>query len=110
MLTPFGKECRYFYGDYHRGRNHEECRLINASDSQSKWSSKLCKNCPVPEIIQANACPTMILEGEVSSVIFGFRKFMRISAYCTKTQESIKEPRIGCGSCHPIPEIFFNKE
>ena len=110
MQTPYGKECPYFYGDYHRGRNHEECRLIENSDSKDQWSSNLCKNCEVPGIIQANACPNMILEGEVSKVFFGFKKFMKISAYCTKTQESVKEPRVGCGSCHPIPEIFFSKK
>jgi hypothetical protein len=52
----------------------------------------------------------MNLEGEISKGIFGFNKFMKITAYCTKTQETIKEPRIGCGSCHPIPEIFLSKK
>ena len=29
MRTPAGKECQYFYGDYYRGRNQEECRLLS---------------------------------------------------------------------------------
>ncbi len=107
MQTPYGKECRYFYGDYYRGRNHEECRLVGET---AKWTSKFCKTCPVPEIIQANACPNMVLEGEISDGIFGLNKRMKISAYCMKSHELIKEPRIGCGSCHPIPEIFLSKE
>jgi len=32
MKTPAGKDCKYFYGDYYRGRDLEECNLLKASN------------------------------------------------------------------------------
>jgi len=99
-----GKECPYFYGDYHRGRNYEECRLI--TDSKPPWEIKYCKTCPVPEIVRANACPTMILSGEIKPVFLGLNKKVSITAYCTKTHKDVDNPYIGCSECHPILETF----
>jgi hypothetical protein len=107
MRTPYDKECPYFFGDYYRGRNHEVCRLVEASGDLQQWTSKLCKNCPVPSIIQANACTNMTLQGKVGKVVFGLGKHMQITAYCKKTNKKVKEPHIGCGECHPLPEIFM---
>jgi len=61
MRTPAGKECQYFYGDYYRGRQHEECRLLQTADPPIIWRRELCTNCPVPDILRANACSHMIL-------------------------------------------------
>ena len=36
MKTPAGKECKFFYGDYYRGRQHEECRLLK--DHGLSWT------------------------------------------------------------------------
>lgn len=102
MKTPFGKECIYFYGDYHRGKNFEECRLLSKSDSNISWDRNLCAKCPVPDILQANACPNMILTGSIKK-LFGKKK-IKISAYCTKAHKIVKEPKIGCGLCHEIPD------
>ena len=60
MKTPAGTECKYFYGDYYRGRDLEECRLLGAV-----WTRDLCRTCPVPSIGMANACEFMQLRGEV---------------------------------------------
>ncbi len=106
MRTPFGQECSYFFGDYFRGRNFEECRLLTDSESKKKWSSKLCKSCPVPGIIQANSCKNMQLSGIVKND-FGFIKRMNISAYCAKSKQKVKEPHVGCGQCHPLPNIYL---
>lgn len=110
MQTPYGQECRFFYGDYYRGRDHEECRLLSKAESQVSWTSKLCKNCPVPGILQANACKHMVLEGEVAKGIFGFGKRMNISAYCLKSETNVKEPHVGCGQCHPLPDVFIENK
>lgn len=110
MQTPFGKECRYFYGDYFRGKNHEECRLIGATISAQKWTNKLCKTCPVPNIILANACQFMNLKGSILAGFLGMGKSMQIRAYCEKSQTIVKEPQIGCGLCHPISEIFLTEK
>ena len=31
MRTPAGTECKFFYANYFRGRNQQECRLIAAN-------------------------------------------------------------------------------
>jgi len=109
MKTPYGKECPYFYGDYQRGKNIEDCRLLNKPNQPNKWKEQYCSNCPVPAIVLANACPNMILNGEVTSTIFGLKKKVKITAYCTKTHQEVKQPKIGCGHCHPFPDHFNYK-
>ena len=99
-----GKECPYFYGDYHRGKHHEECRLIG--DSEPPWEIKYCQNCPVPEIVRANSCPHMILSGEIKSGFLNLNKKVVVSAYCKKTHTDVENPYVGCGECHPILDIF----
>lgn len=110
MRTPYGQECQYFYGDYYRGKNHEECRLLGSEVSSSKWTPKLCKSCPVPSILQANACPNMILEGKIKQGFLNLNKNMQVSAFCTQTKTIVREPHVGCGSCHPFPDVFLKKD
>lgn len=99
-----GKECPYFYGDYYRGRHHEECRLIG--NASPPWVIKLCQSCPVPDITRANACPHMILSGEVKPSFLGLNKRVNVSAYCTKSHQDVKDPYVGCSECHPILDLF----
>jgi hypothetical protein len=106
METPAGKECRYFYGDYYRGRSHEECRLLDGANSPQVWTKDLCFSCPVPGIQLANACPNLILEGRVERPFPFFKRKVKINAHCSKTLRKVAEPRIGCGECHPLPPIF----
>lgn len=102
MRTPFGSECRYFYGDYHRGRNHEECRLLAGG-----WRRELCKTCPVPGIVRANACQNMRLTGRVTrNLATLFQRRVQVTAFCEKTSRSVAEPHVGCGECHPLPPVF----
>lgn len=105
MRTPAGFECRYFYGDYHRGKNHEECRLVG-NEPPGVWNSNLCKTCPVPAILRANACEHMVLQGEVKRILGLFKKQVVVSAYCTKSNLKVNEPHVGCGQCHPLPPEF----
>ena len=105
MKTPAGIECAHFYGDYHRGRNHEECRLL------SNWHAELCDTCPVPDILRANSCENMRLNAEITRSIFTlFQKRVEVSSCCEKTNRVVENPKIGCGECHPLPPIFEVKE
>lgn len=109
MRTPAGKECKYFYGDYYRGRNHEECRLLQAAGE--RWTPDLCKTCPVPGIQVANACEFLQLRGKVTRPFnAGFRRRVQVSAFCEKTKRHVNEPHIGCGECHTLPFTFEIKE
>lgn len=110
MRTPYGKECPYFFGDYYRGRNHEECRLIGDQPAKHRWTSELCKTCPVPGIILANACENMKLQASIQSLPLGISKRMKIKAFCTLSGKVVSEPHIGCGQCHHLPKIFEEKE
>jgi len=109
MRTPAGKECKYFYGDYYRGRNHEECRLLKAADE--RWSPDLCKTCPVPDIQLANACEFMQLYGRVTRPFSAaFQRRVQVTAFCEKTERHVNEPHVGCGECHQLPFTFEVKE
>ncbi len=108
MRTPSGIECKYFYGDYFRGRSVEECRLLKASGE--RWTPDLCRTCPVPAITRANACEFLRLHGTVGRPLnAAFQRRVQVTAFCDKTHRDVKEPEIGCGECHPLPPIFNNR-
>ncbi len=102
MRTPAGKECPYFYGNYYRGREVEECRLLESTTPPLPWKPALCQTCPVPGIRLANACPDMELIPSLSRPFPFFKQEVHIRAYCTKSHQDVQEPYIGCGICHPI--------
>ena len=110
MRTPAGFECKFFYGNYFRGRNEEECRLLGKSSPSQTWKPELCKTCPVPGILQANACPNLVLHGEVTRQFPLLKRRVKITAYCVKSQVNVDEPEIGCGHCHPEIDLFFEKD
>jgi hypothetical protein len=106
MRTPFGVDCKYFYGDYYRGREQEECRLIPIAPPPNNWTSAICKNCPVPGILRANACKNMVLEAHIEKGLLGIKKRVTVSAYCTQSKKIVDQPYIGCGECHPLDIQF----
>ena len=60
MKTPAGTECKYFYGDYYRGRNHEECRLLGAAwtiDCLGLFTKTVAAPAAVPEAAAAPVEP-----------------------------------------------------
>ncbi len=106
MRTPAGKECRYFYGDYYRGRKNEECRLLADASPPLAWNPALCTGCPVPEIVLANACDHLHLTPGIKRSLPFFKPQVQVSAFCVKTDRSGFDPHIGCGECHPLPPAF----
>lgn len=106
MRTPAGKECQYFFGDYYRGRNTEECRLLNQARPPLRWKRHFCANCPVPGILLANACTSMVLKPDLYRPFPFLRQQVRVSAFCIKSNQTVSEPHIGCGECHQIPAVF----
>jgi hypothetical protein len=108
MRTPAGFECKYFYGNYFRGRKQEECRLIGDAPPPHHWTPDLCAHCPVPEILRANACEFMELRGTVQRSLLGIVKKVKVTAYCHKSLRSVDEPEIGCGECHPLPSAYLD--
>jgi hypothetical protein len=96
MTKPIN--CRYFYGDYFRGKNREECRLVGANPNNARpWRRKLCDSCPVPALLLTSNCGDLLLEGEVR------RKLLRDGvavtfAVCAKHLVELSDPRF-CPHC-----------
>ncbi len=109
MRTPAGKECLYFYGNYFRGRNIEECRLLEDSNPPQPWKPDLCSTCPVPDILMANGCEYMVLDGKVRRPFLIGKQEVQIQASCNKSNKSVAEPHIGCGECHTLPPVFIGE-
>lgn len=99
MRTPFGKECRYYFSDYYRGHSTEECRLIQASRSSEPWRPALCQTCPVPDILQANGSPNLVLRARVEKSLFGLMRQVQVTAYCHEHHIDVKNPKTGCPQC-----------
>jgi hypothetical protein len=110
MRTPAGFDCKFFYGNYFRGRKQEECRLIGPAPSPVQWTPDLCRKCPVPGILQANACENLELKARVKRSFLGMVRNVEVSAFCRLSQQSVKEPYVGCGKCHPLPVEFLDND
>lgn len=99
--------CRYFYGDYFRGKNKEECRLIAANPENIRpWRRSLCDRCPVPELLIVSNSRDLLLEAEVK------RKFLRDGvevtfAICGKHKIYLDDPRY-CPQCAAEKNIEKN--
>ncbi len=105
MRTPSGADCKFYYADFNRGRNTQECRL-SRHDAAERRSPDLCKSCPVPRLLLANACSHLALSGQISKGFLGFNRKMTVAASCSKIGGLVAEPAIGCGHCHESDSAF----
>lgn len=99
METPAGKECRFYYENFHRGRSEQECRLIQANQRSPRWRPEDCARCPVPDILQANSSPDLVLEATVKKGILGLGRKVEVTAFCSRHLVDVREPRVGCRQC-----------
>src|SRR3989304_3874305 len=97
MRTPSGADCKFYYADFNRGRNTQECRLPRRDDDAERWSPDLCKSCPVPRLLLANACPHLALNGQISKGFLGFNRKMTVAASCSKIGGLVSGPGIRAG-------------
>ena len=113
MKTPAGKECKYYYADFHRGRNVQACRLIERNPDSPPWQPNLCQTCPVPEILLANQSDTLKLDGKVVKKFFGFKQQVEVIGWCSECFSEIPNPMLGCPNCSHTsdhPSIFDLEE
>jgi len=99
MQTPDGRECHFYYEDFHRGRNVQECRIPKVEGS-APWQPPLCAKCPVPAILQANSSTYLQLKLHIKPGFLGFGRKMIAVASCTKHQIPIENPYTGCPQCN----------
>lgn len=100
MKTPAGTECRYYFQDFHRGRDIQECRLAKDNPQSARWVPKDCSNCPVPSILLANASPNLELKLTIKYRLLVIGRYNEVSAYCIKHRIPIDDPHIGCPQCN----------
>jgi hypothetical protein len=100
MRTPAGRECRHYYGDFHRGRQAQECRLLARNSESEPWTPDLCAGCPVPDILMANACPNLVLNARVVKRFLGLSRRVEVEGWCSATFLEVENPEVGCGHCH----------
>lgn len=98
MITPAGDECRFYYQDFHRGRSVQECRLIARHPDSEPWQISLCRTCPVPGILRANASPYLVLEARLVRRFFLWKR-VQVFAICSRHLVEIEDPYVGCLQC-----------
>jgi hypothetical protein len=99
MRTPAGKECKYYFGDFHRGRSVQACRLIEDNPDSPPWQPSLCQTCPVPDILRANGTSTLKLEGTVVKKFLGFKQEVAVTGWCSECFSEVLNPLLGCPNC-----------
>ena len=100
MRTPAGKDCPHYHEDFHRGRNVQECRLVNQNPNSLYWKESDCKSCAIPEILNANASQFLELKLAIKPKLLGFGRQMEIKASCVKHGLDIEDPYVGCPKCN----------
>ena len=89
--------CRYYYADFHRGREVEECRLIKRNPDSRPWRRALCDSCPVPGILNQTNCAEIALEATVTRK-WGLLDRVEGFAVCAKHLIELNDPNF-CPKC-----------
>ena len=97
MATHTPVNCRYYYADYFRGRDHEECRLLTRNPDSRPWRRSLCDSCPVPDILISTNCKEIALEATVVKK-WGIMEPVEVYAICAKHYVELDNPR-HCPEC-----------
>ena len=94
MRTPDGRQCDFYYEDFYRGADVQECRAPRDPRSAA-WSPDLCAKCTVPAILLANGSPWLELTVRFRRIpLLGAR--VGVGARCTKHDLVIDDPYTGC--------------
>lgn len=97
MTTNNPVNCRYYYADFFRGRDHEECRLLKRNPDSRPWRRSLCDSCPVPDILISTNCKEIALEATVVKK-WGIMERVEVYAICAKHYVELDNPRY-CPEC-----------
>ncbi|NOZ50478.1 MAG: hypothetical protein GXP37_10590 [Chloroflexi bacterium] len=97
MTAPKPVNCRYYYADFHRGRESEECRLIKRNRDSRPWHRSLCNSCPVPTILLNTNCQEIALEATVVKR-FGLLERVTVYAICARHLIELDDP-LACPRC-----------
>ena len=99
MKTPNGKECDHYYADYHRGRDVQECRLVEKNPESKPWKPHHCQLCPVPDILRTTRDGSLKLDITIRDKWFGFKEEFRVEGWCSECFSEVPDPMKGCPNC-----------
>jgi hypothetical protein len=99
MINPAGAECAYYYEDFQRGANRQECRALDEVRS-SAWQPSDCARCPVPTVLAANGSPLLRLAVTIRPGVLGIGRRLLVEARCTEHGVITTDPRAGCEECN----------
>ncbi len=54
----------------------------------------------MPDILQANACPHLVIDGRVVKRLLGLAQGVAVSGWCKEYFLEVEHPAVGCGHCH----------
>ena len=112
MKTPAGRECPMYYADFNRGRHVQRCDLVERSHNSAHWQPSDCAKCPVPDILLANASPSLRLSLTIHpGLVFGIGRRLEVTAHCDKHNIPVPDPFVGCPHCNserPGLDAFLN--
>lgn len=90
-----------YYADFNRGRHVQRCDLVDHNPASARWQPGDCAKCPVPEILLANASPSLRLTLTIhSGIVLGIGRRLEVTAWCTKHNIPIADPFVGCEQCN----------
>lgn len=104
MASTKPVNCRYFYGDYHRGKDYEECRLIKRNPESRPWRRALCDSCPVPDLLVNTTCREIALEATVTRR-WGLLERVEVYAVCAEHLLELADPN-HCPKCEAEGEVI----
>ena len=53
----------------------------------------------MPDILQANSSPDLVLEATVKTGILGLGRKVEVTAFCSKHLIDVEKPVVGCAKC-----------
>ena len=63
------------------------------------WKPSDCGKCPVPEILQANSSPDLVLEATIKEGFMGMNRRVEVKAFCSRHLIDVPKPHVGCPQC-----------
>lgn len=99
MITPAGSECAFYYQDFARGANRQECRAQYHPKSAA-WQPSDCARCPVPEILAANGSPYLELRLSIHAGMLGVGRRIEVDVWCSAHGPITTDPLVGCVECN----------
>ena len=100
MRTPAGKECAFYYQDFHRDRHTQQCRLVEDKPDSLPWQPADCSRCPVPDILHANASEHLRISLTIKPMFLGLGRKLDVHAFCDKHMRALDDPYVGCPECN----------